>query len=54
MLHGKEVCDLYRSPSIVMIVKPRRLLFIGHVDLTEETHTEFWWGNFSESDHLED
>lgn len=25
MLHGKGVCDLFRSPSIVMIVKPKRL-----------------------------
>jgi len=25
-----------------------------HVSGTAELHTGFWWGNLSESDHLED
>jgi len=31
MSHNEEVCDLYRSPSIVKIVAFKRLWWAGHV-----------------------
>jgi hypothetical protein len=30
-LHNKELCDLYSSPSIIRIFKPRRMRWAGHV-----------------------
>jgi hypothetical protein len=30
-LHNKELCDLYSSPSIIRIIKPRRMRWAGHV-----------------------
>jgi hypothetical protein len=30
-LHNKELCDLYSSPSIIRIIKLRRMRWPGHV-----------------------
>jgi hypothetical protein len=30
-LHNEELCDLYSSPSIIRIIKPRRLRWAVHV-----------------------
>jgi hypothetical protein len=30
-LHNEELCDLYSSPSIIRIIKPRRMRWVGHV-----------------------
>jgi hypothetical protein len=30
-LHNEELCDLYSSPSIIRIIKPRRMRWAGHV-----------------------
>jgi hypothetical protein len=30
-LHNEEVCDLYSSPSIIRIIKSRRMRWAGHV-----------------------
>jgi hypothetical protein len=30
-LHNKELCDLYSSPSIIKIIKLRRMIWEGHV-----------------------
>ena len=30
-LHNEELCDLYCSPSIVRLIKSRRMSWIGHV-----------------------
>jgi hypothetical protein len=30
-LHNKELCDLYFSPSIIRIIKSRRMRSAGHV-----------------------
>jgi hypothetical protein len=30
-LHNKELHDLYSSPSIIRIIKPRRMKWAGHV-----------------------
>jgi hypothetical protein len=31
MLHSEELHDLYSSPSIIRIIKPRRMRWAGHV-----------------------
>jgi hypothetical protein len=30
-LHNEELCDLYLSPSIIRIIKSRRMRLVGHV-----------------------
>jgi hypothetical protein len=30
-LHNEELCDLYASPSIIRIIKSRRMRWAGHV-----------------------
>jgi hypothetical protein len=30
-LHDEELCDLYSSPSIIRIIKSRRMRWAGHV-----------------------
>jgi hypothetical protein len=30
-LHGEELSDLYTSPNIIRIIKPRRMRWAGHV-----------------------
>jgi hypothetical protein len=30
-LHNEELCDLYSSPSIIRIIKPRRMRWAGHL-----------------------
>jgi hypothetical protein len=30
-LHNEELCDLYSSPSILRIIKSRRMRWAGHV-----------------------
>jgi hypothetical protein len=29
-LHNEELCDLYSSPSIIRIIKSRRMRWAGH------------------------
>jgi hypothetical protein len=35
-LHNKELRDLYSSPSIIRIIKSRRMRWVGHVARIEE------------------
>jgi hypothetical protein len=30
-LHNEELCDLYYSPSIIRMIKSRRMRWVGHV-----------------------
>jgi hypothetical protein len=30
-LHNKELCDLYSSPSIIRMIKSRRMRWVGHL-----------------------
>jgi hypothetical protein len=54
--HKEEFHDLYSSPNIVRMIKPRRIWWVGHVTHMRrgEAYTGFWWGNLKEKDHLKD
>jgi hypothetical protein len=55
-LHNEELHDLYFSPSIVQMIKSRRMRWSGHVEHMGrvEVYTGLWWGIPKERDHLED
>jgi hypothetical protein len=46
-LHNEELHDLYPSPTIVRVIKSRRMRWAEHVARMErgEACTGFWWGN---------
>jgi hypothetical protein len=45
-LHNEGLHDLYSSPTIVRVIKSRRMGLAGHVARTGgEVFTGFWWGN---------
>jgi hypothetical protein len=51
----QELDDLYSSPNIVWVIKSRIMRWAGYAHMGRgEVHTEFWWGNLREIDHLED
>ena len=55
-LHNEELNDLYSSPSIVRVIKSRRMRWAGHVARMGrgEVYIGFCWGNLRERDHLKD
>ena len=55
-LHTEELNDLYCSPSIVRVIKLRRMRLAGHVACMGrgEAYSGLWWGNLRETDHLGD
>jgi hypothetical protein len=44
-LHDEELRDLYSSPSIIRIIKRRRMRWAGHVARMgrRRTRIDFWW-----------
>jgi hypothetical protein len=45
-LHNEELRDLYSSPSIIRIIKSRRMRWVEHV-----AHIGYWWESQREREH---
>jgi hypothetical protein len=52
-LHNEELCDLYSSPSIIRMIKSRRMRLMGHVDQMREKRNSigYWWESKRERDY---
>jgi hypothetical protein len=52
-LHNEELHDLYCSPSIIRIIKSRRMRWAGHVARMGRTETRIgcWWESQRELGH---
>jgi hypothetical protein len=52
-LHNKELHDLYSSPSIIRIIKSRRMRWAGHVARIGEKRNAYkiLWESQRERDH---
>jgi hypothetical protein len=52
-LHNEELRDLYSLPSIIRIIKSRRMRLAGHVARMgrRETRIDYWWESQRERDH---
>jgi hypothetical protein len=52
-LHNEELRDLYSSPSIIRIIKSRRMRWMGHVARMgrRRTRIDYWWESQIERDH---
>jgi hypothetical protein len=52
-LHNEELRDLYSSPSIIRIIKSRRMRWARHVARMgrRETRIGYWWESQRKRDH---
>jgi hypothetical protein len=52
-LHNEGLHNLYSSPSIIRMIKSRRMIWAWHVAGMGEkrVHTNFWWGIQKERKH---
>jgi hypothetical protein len=52
-LHNEELRDFYSSPSIIRIIKARRIRWAGHVARMgrREMRIGYWWENQRQRNH---
>jgi hypothetical protein len=52
-LHNEEYCNLYSSPSIIRIIKSRRMRWAGHEARMGRRGTRigYWWESQKERHH---
>jgi hypothetical protein len=52
-LYNKELRDLYSLPSIIRIIKSRRMKLAVYVARMgrKDTHIDYWWESQRERDH---
>jgi hypothetical protein len=55
-LHNDELHNLYSSPSVIRVMKSRRMKWAEHVARMGRRgmHTGYWWESQKERDHKED
>jgi hypothetical protein len=53
ILHNEELHDLYSSPSIIRIIKSRRMRWEGHIARMGRRRMliDYWWESQRERDH---
>jgi hypothetical protein len=52
-LHSEELNNLYCLPSVIRMIKTRRMRWAGHVTCMGKSgmHVGFWWVSQKEGDH---
>jgi hypothetical protein len=55
-LHNEELRDLYSSPSIIRLIRSRRMRWAGHIARMGRrgARIDDWWESQGERDHQED
>jgi hypothetical protein len=54
-VHNEELHNLYSSPNIIRMIKPRRMRWAGHVArMRRGMHIGYSWESQMERDHWED
>jgi hypothetical protein len=55
-LHNEELHNLYSSPTIIRMIKSRRMRWTGHVARmgSEGMYIGYWWESRKEGDYWED